>query len=181
MGGSSDAGLKMLAFPYAMRETPSMTCHIIASPIGAVAISASDDALQSIEILGASAMPDTTDHPLLREAARQITAYFAGQLRQYDLPLEPASTARGNELREAVIAIPYGEAASYGEVARRAGSGPRAIGRVCSHNPLPLVVPCHRVIAAGGKIGYYSGGNGIPTKRYLLIHENKQEASQWAA
>ncbi len=164
-----------------MRETPSMTCHIIASPIGAIAISATDTAIQSIDILGASAEPDATDHPLLKEAADQITAYFAGRLQDYDLPLVPASTPRGNELRAAVIAIPYGEAASYGEVARRADSGPRAIGRVCSHNPLPLIVPCHRVIAAGGKIGYYSGGDGIPTKRYLLIHENKQEASQWAA
>lgn len=171
----------MLAFPYAMRETSSMTCHIIASPIGALAISATDNALQSIDMLGASAEPDTTDHPLLKEAARQIAAYFVGRLQHYDLPLEPASTKRGNELRAAVVAIPYGEAASYGEVARRADSGPRAIGRVCSHNPLPLVVPCHRVIAAGGKIGYYSGGDGIPTKRFLLIHENKQEASQWAA
>lgn len=157
-----------------------MTCHIIASPVGAIAISASENALQSIDMLGASAEPDTTDHPLLQEAARQITAYFDGRLQDYDLPLEPASTKRGNELRAAVVAIPFGEAASYGEVARRAGSGPRAIGRVCSHNPLPLIVPCHRVIAAGGKIGYYSGGAGIPTKRYLLIHENQQEPGQWA-
>lgn len=164
-----------------MRETPSMTCHIIASPIGAIALSASDDALVSVDMLGATAEPDTTDHRLLREAARQIQAYFAGDLRRFDLPLAPASTRRGNELRAAVMAIPYGEAQSYGEVARRADSGPRAIGRVCSHNPLPLVVPCHRVIAAGGKIGYYSGGAGISTKRFLLTHENRQEASQWAA
>ena len=157
-----------------------MTCHIIASPIGAISISATDDALQSIDMLGASVEPDTTNHPLLKEAARQITAYFDGRLQHYDLPLEPASTKRGDELRAAIVAIPYGEAASYGEVARRADSGPRAIGRVCSHNPLTLVVPCHRVIAAGGKIGYYSGGDGISTKRFLLIHENKQEASQWA-
>ncbi|MEM8696286.1 MAG: methylated-DNA--[protein]-cysteine S-methyltransferase [Pseudomonadota bacterium] len=158
-----------------------MTCHIIASPIGAIAISASDDALQSIDMLGASAQPDTTDHPLLKEAARQLDAYFAGALQHFDLPLEPASTRRGDELRAAVVAIPYGEVQSYGEVARRADSGPRAIGRVCSHNPLPLVIPCHRVIAAGGKIGYYSGGTGVSTKRFLLIHENKQEASRWAA
>lgn len=163
-----------------MRETPSMTCHIIASPVGAIAISASDDALQSIRMLGARAEPDIGDHPLLNEAARQIAAYFDGRLKEYDLPLEPAPTKRGNELRAAVTAIPYGESQSYGEVARRADSGPRAIGRICSHNPFPLVVPCHRVIAAGGKIGYYSGGDGIPTKRYLLIHENRQEASQWA-
>ncbi|QLC22707.1 methylated-DNA--[protein]-cysteine S-methyltransferase [Parasphingopyxis sp. CP4] len=157
-----------------------MTCHIIASPIGSISISASADALQAIDMVGQMEPTGPTEHPLLREAERQINAYFAHDIKQFDLPLEPASTKRGNELRAAVVAIPYGEAASYGEVARRADSGPRAIGRVCSHNPLTLVVPCHRVIAAGGKIGYYSGGEGIPTKRYLLMHENK-EASQWAA
>ena len=164
-----------------MRKTTSMTCHIIASPIGAIAISASDDALVSIDMLDDSVRPEQSAHPLLNEAARQIDAYFAGALEQFDLPLEPASTPRGNELRAAVIAIPYGEAQSYGEVARRADSGPRAIGRVCSHNPLPIVVPCHRVIAAGGKIGYYSGGKGISTKRYLLNLENSEEANPWAA
>jgi len=170
----------MLAFPYAMRETASMTCHIIASPIGAISISASADALQSIAMVGQMEPTGPTDHPLLQEAERQLHAYFAHDIKQFDLPLEPASTKRGNELRAAVVAIPYGEAASYGEVARRADSGPRAIGRVCSHNPLAIIVPCHRVIAAGGKIGYYSGGEGIPTKQYLLMHENK-EARQWAA
>lgn len=171
----------MLAFPYAMRETASMTYHIIASPIGSLALSATQDALILIDMLGATADSDTSDHPILKEAARQIRAYFAHELHTFDLPLEPAPTVRGNELRAAIVAIPYGEVASYGEVARRADSGPRAIGRVCSHNPLPLVVPCHRVIAAGGAIGYYSGGDGIPTKKYLLTHENEQEASQWAA
>jgi len=170
----------MLAFSYAMRETQSMTCHVIASPIGAISISASDDALISIVMLGAAAEPNRSDHPLLQEAKRQIDAYFTGALHHFDLQLEPAATRRGNELRAAIVAIPYGETQSYGEIARRADSGPRAIGRVCSHNPLPLVVPCHRVVAAGGKIGYYSGGDGISTKRFLLMHETKQEANQWA-
>lgn len=171
----------MLAFPYAMRETPSMSSCIIMSPIGAISISATTEALVSIDMLGPTIASEPSDHPLLCEAAAQITAYFAGSLREYDLPLAPANTARGNELRAAVAAIPYGEVASYGEIARKSGSGPRAIGRVCSSNPLPLVVPCHRVIAAGGAIGYYSGGDGIPTKRFLLIHENEEEAGQWAA
>ena len=157
-----------------------MTYHITASPVGALLLSASVDKLVSIDILDDTAEPDTTDHPLLLEAASQICAYFDGRLRQFDLPLEPASTPRSNELRAEIMAIPYGQAMSYGEVARRAGSGPRAIGQVCSHNPLLLVVPCHRVIAAGGNIGHYSGGTGIPTKRFLLIHENQEEANQWA-
>lgn len=164
-----------------MRETASMTCRIIASPVGAIAISADDDALVSIDMLGDSARPDDIRHPLLDEAAEQLAAYFDGRLRVFDLPLAPRSTKRGNELREAIVAIPYGEVASYGEVARKASSGPRAIGQACQRNPLPIIVPCHRVIAAGGKIGYYSGGSGISTKAYLLNHEDSKECNAWAA
>ena len=164
-----------------MRETTSMTCRVIASPVGAIAISASEETIVSIDWLGDSAGPEPSSHPLLEEAAAQLTAYFDGKLTDFDLPLEPKSTKRGNELRDAIIAVPYGETASYGEVARKASSGPRAIGQACQRNPLPIVVPCHRVIAAGGKIGYYSGGDGIPTKRYLLNHESKEDFALWAA
>jgi len=164
-----------------MRETASMTCRIIASPVGAIAISADDDALVSIDMLGESARPDDVRHPLLDEAAEQLAAYFDGRLRKFDLPIAPPSTKRGNELRAAIVAIPYGEVANYGEVARKASSGPRAIGQACRRNPLPIVIPCHRVIAAGGKIGYYSGGSGVATKRYLLNHETGEEANLWAA
>lgn len=169
-----------------MRETASMTHHSIASPIGTISISASAEALESIDWLGDAAAPEaTTDHPLLAEAARQLTAYFEGRLTDFNLPLAPKPTLRGNELRAAIIAIPYGETASYGEIARRAESGPRAIGQACQTNPLPIVVPCHRVIAAGGKIGYYSGGKGVSTKRQLLNLEcgtpSEKELDLWAA
>ncbi len=158
-----------------MRETASMTCRIIASPVGAIAISASDEAIAATDMLGPDAIPDDVRSPLLDEAAAQISAYFEGTLNTFDLPIEPKSTKRGNALRDAIIAIPYGEVASYGEIARNASSGPRAIGQACRRNPLPIIVPCHRVIAAGGKIGYYSGGEGIPTKRYLIHHESGEE------
>lgn len=164
-----------------MRETPSMTCRIVASPIGAIAISASADAIEDIRLFGTDAALDHADHPLLDEAAKQIDAYFAGRLTVFDLPLAPCSTPRGEELRAAISAIPYGETQSYGELARRAESGPRAIGQACRRNPLPLVVPCHRVIAAGGSIGYYSGGGGIRTKAALLNHEAGKEGQRWAA
>ena len=74
----------MLAFPYAMRETASMTCHIIASPIGAISISASADALQSIDMVGQMAPSGRTDHPLLQEAERQLHAYFAHDIKEFD-------------------------------------------------------------------------------------------------
>ncbi|MBC2776290.1 methylated-DNA--[protein]-cysteine S-methyltransferase [Parasphingopyxis sp. GrpM-11] len=158
-----------------------MTCRIIASPIGAIAISAGAEAIEQVRLLAADADPEAADHPLLDEAARQIGAYFAGRLTRFDLPLAPCSTQRGEELRAAIIAVPYGETQSYGELARRASSGPRAIGQACRRNPLPLIVPCHRVIASGGTIGYYSGGSGIDTKAALLNHEAGKEGRRWAA
>ncbi|NNC73586.1 MAG: methylated-DNA--[protein]-cysteine S-methyltransferase [Sphingomonadaceae bacterium] len=163
-----------------------MTCYSMASPIGTISISASEDALESIDWLGRAADHDPAPaHPLLVEAAAQLNAYFGGRLADFDLPLAPKSTKRGNELRDAIIAIPYGEVASYGEVARRADSGPRAIGQACQRNPLPIIVPCHRVIAARGKIGYYSGGEGVSTKCLLLNHElqntSEEDRDLWAA
>ncbi len=109
--------------------------------------------------------------PLLGEALAQLRAYFNHHLTDFDLPLAPASSPRGNALRDAIRGIPHGEALSYGALARIAASGPRAIGQACARNPFPVVVPCHRVLAAGGRLGAYSGGNGPDTKRQLLDHE----------
>ena len=74
-------------------------------------------------------------------------------------------------LRDAIRAIPYGAQRSYGAVARTIDSGPRAIGQACRRNPMPIVIPCHRVTATGG-IGFYSGGKGVETKIWLLQHES---------
>ncbi|HWL46290.1 MAG TPA: methylated-DNA--[protein]-cysteine S-methyltransferase, partial [Sphingomonadaceae bacterium] len=92
-------------------------------------------------------------------------------LVHFALPLSPAGTPRGPAHRAAIMAIGYGETASYGEVARAIGSSPRAVGQACARNPLPIIVPCHRVLGAGGAIGHYSAGDGIATKCWLLSHE----------
>lgn len=115
--------------------------------------------------------PAATDDPLLNEALVQLRAYFDRRLTDFDLPLAPANSARGGALRDVIRAIPYGEALSYGALARLAESGPRAIGQACARNPFPVIVPCHRVLAAGGRLGAYSGGDGPTTKRRLLDHE----------
>lgn len=106
--------------------------------------------------------------PLLREAMLQLRAYFAGKRRSFELPLAPAGTPFQRRVLEAMAEIPYGAFETYGELAERVGSGPRAIGGVCAVNPLPIVIPCHRVLAAGGRLGNYSGGSGIQTKLALL-------------
>ena len=154
--------------------------HVFTSPVGAIFLEGDGERLTSVRIAPEVEPVRSAPGTLLAEAERQIAAYFAGGLTDFDLPLAPASTARGEELRQAMCAIPHGATASYGELARRADSGPRAIGQACRRNPLPIIVPCHRVIGAGGAIGYYSGGAGITTKAWLLNHESK-EGAKWAA
>ena len=108
--------------------------------------------------------------PVLVEAGRQLRAYFAGELEDFDLPLAPAGTLFETRVWTAMAEIPYGETRCYGELAAAVGSAPRAVGRACGRNPIPIVVPCHRVLAKAG-IGGYSGAGGLATKRRLLALE----------
>jgi methylated-DNA-[protein]-cysteine S-methyltransferase len=107
---------------------------------------------------------------LLLAAEKQLEAFFAGRLHKFDLPLAPAVTHFQARLREAMTAIPYGHTATYAGLAREIGSSPRAVGTGCGRNPIPIIIPCHRVLASTG-IGGYSGGEGLQTKRGLLAIE----------
>ncbi len=112
--------------------------------------------------------------PLLRETAKQLRAYFKGALTVFDLPLAPDGSAHDHRVWQAMSRIPYGETATYGELAVAARSSPRAVGRACGANPLPIIVPCHRVTGAGGALGGYSGAGGLATKRLLLALESSR-------
>jgi methylated-DNA-[protein]-cysteine S-methyltransferase len=159
---------------------PDTRSTIVESPLGPIEVRVRNNQVTSIRI-GAPDSVITDDTPLLREARVQLAAWFEGKLRTFDLPLEPLTSPRGELLRMAIAAIPYGESLSYGVVARTIGSGPRAVGQACRRNPFPIVIPCHRVIGSAGSIGYYSGGDGIATKLWLLNHESKQaKGSKWA-
>jgi methylated-DNA-[protein]-cysteine S-methyltransferase len=108
-------------------------------------------------------------HPLLVEAVRQLRAYFARELKEFDLPLEPAGTEFQHRVWEQLRRIGYGETVSYGEIARRLGMSPaasRAVGLANGRNPIPIVVPCHRVVGAGGTLTGYAGG--VERKQTLL-------------
>lgn len=140
------------------------------SPIGALTLFAEGGALTVIEHGRAPDMEGEPE-PVLLEARRQLDAYFDGKLKTFDLPLAPAGTEKQKAIWQALRAIPYGETATYGDLARRAGSGPRAVGMACGANPLPLVVPCHRVLGAGGTLGGYSFADGVETKKQLLTLE----------
>jgi methylated-DNA-[protein]-cysteine S-methyltransferase len=139
------------------------------SPVGRLAVTEADDAVVAIG-WNPDEGPAAEPTPLLREARRQIEAYFARRLERFDLPLAPHGSAHEQRVWAAMRQIPYGETRSYSELAFAVGSGPRAIGRACGRNPIAIVVPCHRVLAKGG-LGGYSGGQGLPTKRSLLALE----------
>ena len=108
-------------------------------------------------------------HPLLVEAVRQLTAYFEGSLKEFDLPLEPQGTTFQLSVWEQLRRLGYGETASYGEIARRLGmtnAASRAVGLANGRNPIPIVIPCHRVVGANGTLTGYAGG--VERKQVLL-------------
>ena len=139
----------------------------IESPVGDLTITEIDGAITRLAWARAV---DEAETPLLLRAARQLDAYFAGRLRDFDLPLAPVGTIHQRRVWRAMVEIPFGETESYGSIARRLGSAAQAVGQACGANPIPVIVPCHRVVAASG-LGGFSGGSGVATKEILLAHE----------
>lgn len=153
-----------------------MPQSLLPSPIGTIRIRAEGAVLTAVEIVPGGADDDIAEDALTREGAAQLAAWFAGRLTTFDLPLAAAASARGPAHRAAIVAVGFGETASYGAVARAIGSSPRAVGQACRRNPFPIIVPCHRILAAGGGIGHYSAGAGVAAKRWLLDHERRKDA-----
>ena len=145
---------------------------LIATPIGAIRVEGDDAALTTIRI-GGEGVPTPGSAAAVRRAAEQLAEWFAKERETFDLPLAPTGTPRGAALRAGLIAVGYGETLSYGALARLLGSSPRAIGQLCARNPFPIVVPCHRVLGEGGRLGHFSGGDGPKTKSWLLEHERR--------
>lgn len=147
---------------------------VIATPIGAVRITG-DTFVHAITIEREALPPRRAGSPAVIAAAEQLEAWFAGALTAFDLALLPARTPRGQALRDGLIAVGYARTLSYGTLAQMLDSGARAIGQLCSRNPFPIVVPCHRVLGAND-LGHYSGGNGLSTKRWLIDFEARNGA-----
>jgi methylated-DNA-[protein]-cysteine S-methyltransferase len=139
----------------------------ISSPIGNLVLDEEDDAITAIRWADERT---SNGSPLLAEAARQLDAYFAGRLSHFDLPLRPGGSEFETRVWSAMQNIPYGKTRSYGELAAGIRSAPRAVGGACGKNPIPIVIPCHRVLAKAG-LGGYSGSGGLKTKQALLILE----------
>ena len=152
------------------------------SPVGDLRIVEREGAIVAIEFSpfrppadGRPLGPRSDDHPVLAEAVRQLTAYFSRELTEFDLPLAPVGTDFQRRVWAQLAQIGYGETASYGEIAGRLGmtnAASRAVGLANGRNPIPIVVPCHRVIGANGTLTGYAGG--LPRKQQLL--ELEQDA-----
>jgi methylated-DNA-[protein]-cysteine S-methyltransferase len=136
----------------------------IPSPVGPLTIEEQDDKIVAISWGNGAA---GNGSPLLDEAERQLQAYFDGKLLHFDLPLAPAGSPFEKRVWDAMQNIPYGETRCYGDLAEAINSAPRAVGGACGKNPIPIVIPCHRVLAKSG-MGGYSGQGGLDTKRALL-------------
>ena len=142
----------------------------IQSPVGPLTLTAAETALTGISFGNAGEGTDASS-PVLEQAARELAAYFAGTLRDFTVPLAPEGTAFQKRVWAELRKIPYGETASYKDVALRLGKpgGAVAVGQANSKNPIPIIIPCHRVIGASGKLVGYTGGMHI--KRTLLTVE----------
>lgn len=150
---------------------PGVFTKIIDSPVGRLSITEAGGTVVRIawsdhEAGEPQAQPGET--PLLARAAQQLSEYFAGTRRDFDLPLDPAGTPFQRRVWTEMARIPFGATESYGALARKTGSVARAVGGACGANPIPIVIPCHRVVAEGGALGGFSGGTGPETKRALL-------------
>ena len=143
---------------------PLLSLH---TPVGDLSIAEDNGAVVAIDWGWGRDQDETV---LLRRAREQLHAYFDGALTLFDLPLSPVGSCYRQRIWSALCAIPYGETRSYVQIARVAGGSPRSVGGANGANPIPIVIPCHRVVATGG-IGGYSGGDGLPTKRWLLALE----------
>lgn len=137
----------------------------VQSPLGPLTLVAEGGALTALR-WGRAGRED--DSNLLARAAGALASYFAGERLDFNLPVAPGGTAHDLAVWRAMQRIPAGETRTYGEVARDISSSPRAVGTACGRNPIPIVIPCHRIVAAGGALGGYSGQRGAETKRFLL-------------
>lgn len=145
----------------------------ISSPIGDLTLTEEEGALTGLYFGRLSRPGEEGPTALLEETARQLREYFAGQRREFDLPLRLRGTAFQMQVWKALQAIPYGEVRTYGEIARAIGKPKacRAVGMANHKNPISIIVPCHRVVGAGGSLTGYGGG--LENKRFLLELEKR--------
>ena len=157
--------------------TPATWLRRIDSPIGRLEITSDGTSLTTLAIekaghLPLDAMPEASNH-ILDRAARQLDEYFADRRRSFSVALAARGTAFQRSIWEQLNTLEWGEVTTYGELGLGTGraTAGRAVGGAIGANPIPIIIPCHRVLGSDGRITGYSGGEGIPTKLWLLEHE----------
>jgi methylated-DNA-[protein]-cysteine S-methyltransferase len=143
---------------------PQISLH---SPIGDLTVSAEDEHIVALDWGWGR---DEEPTPVLERARAQLEDYFDGKLQTFDLPLRAEGTAFHRAVWQIMLEIPCGQVLTYGEISTRLKASARAVGTACGRNPIPVIIPCHRVIGTGG-MGGYSGDGGVDTKLVLLRHE----------
>ncbi|PRY69610.1 methylated-DNA-[protein]-cysteine S-methyltransferase [Glaciihabitans tibetensis] len=156
---------------------PAPWIRRVESPIGRIELGSDGTNIVSLAIERAGTLPHDgvpeASNAVLDAAGSQLEEYFAGTRHSFDLPVSLSGTVFQKQIWAALADLAWGEVTSYGELGFRTGrpTAGRAVGGAVGANPVPLIVPCHRVLASNGRITGYSGGNGIPTKVWLLDHE----------
>jgi methylated-DNA-[protein]-cysteine S-methyltransferase len=143
-------------------------CYSYRTALGWLTIGADEKNIVSISFGKMVIAAEATETALIREACRQLSQYFNGQRRDFDLPLNPQGTAFQKFVWQALLMIAYGQTKTYGQIAAEIGKPKacRAVGMANHHNPIPIVIPCHRVIGADGSLTGYA--SGLPIKQKLL-------------
>lgn len=141
--------------------------HSFLTPHGDLTVTEEDGAIVALD-WGRGPPMHQRETPVLLVARTQLDEYLTGRRKSFDLPLNPHGTATQKALWRLLYRIPYGQTRTYGDLAKESGASARSVGTACGANPIPIIIPCHRVLAAGGKIGGYSGDGGVETKVRLL-------------
>jgi methylated-DNA-[protein]-cysteine S-methyltransferase len=165
----SARGLRFVPAPPA----DELRSSVVTTPIGDIVLIGSSEVLVELELPGDDRVRHPEGHPLrddetLADASTQLREYFSGARRDFDLDVAPKGTDFQTKVWAALAGIPYGETASYGEIAAKVGNpkASRAVGMANNKNPIALIIPCHRVIGSSGKLVGYGGG--LPAKEFLL-------------
>jgi methylated-DNA-[protein]-cysteine S-methyltransferase len=161
---------KTMKLVYKIMDSPVGKLKLVASDKGLVAIFWENDSPRRVRL---GELVEDAGHPVLRETERQLEEYFAGKRRSFSLALDMRGTRFQNDVWEALLAIPFGETRSYGQLAKQLGNpkATRAVGAANGRNPISIVVPCHRVIGSSGKLTGFAGG--LDTKAHLLKLEGR--------
>lgn len=154
------------------KKVPPHDC-VIASPIGKLGLLIVNNKLAGIQFLPAKSSVRRTSNSAVRQTVNKLNKYFRNPKLQLEIPIQIQGTLLQQKIWRFLQKIPSGKTVTYGELAQKIGTGPRIIGNACRRNPIPLVIPCHRVVAAVGLGGYCGQANNrfLKTKKWLLMHE----------